>query len=145
MPCHAVPDEQALDRLVLRLTALKAPKLFIWFVVLVYFQEEMWPQAPMPFEAVEFFCGDSAVTKSCRRAYIVTAGLDLTSRMRRTEGLTGNKIPSTYLLQLVLRLLEDGIHHFQHEIDECLFASVQDQSIFKWKLIDPGLCARLLK
>jgi hypothetical protein len=39
-----------------------------------------------------------------------------------------------------LRLLEDGIHHFQHEIDECLFASVQDQSIFKWKLIDPGLC-----
>ena len=83
MPCHAVPDEQALDRLVLRLTALKAPKLFIWFVVLVYFQEEMWPQAPMPFEAVDFFCGDSAVTKSCRRAYIVTAGLDIENAENR--------------------------------------------------------------
>jgi hypothetical protein len=83
MPCHAVPDEQALDRLVLRLTALKAPKLFIWFVVLVYFQEEMWPQAPMPFEAVEFFCGDSAVTKRCRRAYIVTAGLDIENAENR--------------------------------------------------------------
>ena len=110
MPCHAVPDEQALDRLVLRLTALKAPKLFIWFVVLVYFQEEMWPQAPMPFEAVDFF----VVTVQSQRAAAepTLSQQALTSRMRRTEGLTGNKIPSTYLLQLVLRLLEDGIHHF---------------------------------
>ena len=43
----------------------------------------MWPQAPMPFEAVEFFCGDSAVTKSCRRAYIVTVGLDIQNAENR--------------------------------------------------------------
>ena len=35
-----------------------------------------------------------------------------TSRMRRTEGLTGNKTHLIYLLLLVLRLLEDGIQHF---------------------------------
>ena len=41
------------------------------------------PWTGWPFEAVEFFCGDSAVTKSCRRAYIVTVGLDIQNAENR--------------------------------------------------------------
>ena len=77
MPCRAVPDEAALDRLTLRLLTMGAPKIFVWPVVLTYFQENMWPAAPLPFEMIEVFAGDAAVSKSCRLAWISTAALDV--------------------------------------------------------------------
>lgn len=76
MGTHAVPDEAALDALVLRMLHLKAPKVFVWLVVLVWFNTNM-PLVPRPFQFVEFFAGDGNVANSCRYAMITTAMLDL--------------------------------------------------------------------
>ena len=87
MPCRAVPDEAALDRLTLRLFSMGAPKIFVWLVVLTYFQEDMWPAAPLAFEMIEMFAGDAAISKSCRLAWISTAALDVrySAGMRRSR------------------------------------------------------------
>lgn len=76
MGTHAVPNEAALDALVLRMLHLKAPKVFVWLVILVWFNANM-PLVPRPFQFVEFFAGDGNVGKSCRHAMITTAMLDL--------------------------------------------------------------------
>ena len=73
---HAVPDEAALDALVWKLFALGAPKLFVWLVVLVFFNTST-PLPAVPFEMLEFFAGDAAITKSGHFACLATAALDL--------------------------------------------------------------------
>ena len=76
MPTHAVPSEDALDRLVLKLMAVDAPKAFIWLVVMTYFTCSM-PDVVMPFSMIEFFAGDASISKSCMHSKISTAMLDV--------------------------------------------------------------------
>ena len=76
MPTHAVPSEDALDRLVLKLMAVDAPKVFIWLVVMTYFTSSM-PDVVMPFSMIEFFAGDASISKSCMHSKISTAMLDI--------------------------------------------------------------------
>lgn len=73
---HAVPDEAALDKLVFKLFRLGAPKLFVWLVVLVYFNTST-PKPPAPFELLEIFAGDAAISKSAHYARWATGSLDL--------------------------------------------------------------------
>jgi len=73
---HAVPDEAALDILVWKLFALGAPKLFVWLVVLVFFNTST-PQPAKPFELLEFFAGDAAISRSGHFAGLATGSLDL--------------------------------------------------------------------
>lgn len=76
MPTKAVPTEDALDLLVLRLHKLGAPKLLLWMVVMIFFLEDM-PQVPQAFGMVELFAGDASISKSCRYGYVSTAQLDV--------------------------------------------------------------------
>ena len=63
MPSHAVPDEVALDRLVIRMLRLGCPKVFVWLVVLVWFTDNL-PTQDRPFRLVEFFSGDQAISRT---------------------------------------------------------------------------------
>lgn len=71
-----MPDEAALDALVLRLLHLKASKIFVWLVILVWFNTNM-PTVPEPYKFVEFFAGDGSCWKSCKHAQVAVASLDL--------------------------------------------------------------------
>ena len=51
--------------------------MFVWLVVLVFFQGGM-PEPPKNgFQVIEFFCGDGAIGKSCQNGRITTAMLDI--------------------------------------------------------------------
>lgn len=76
MPAHGVKDEAALDRLVLRLLRMGAPKIFAWLVVLVYFNSSM-PEVSFPFTLIEVFAGEGAISKTGANCGLSVASLDL--------------------------------------------------------------------
>lgn len=76
MPTRAVPNEAALDRLVVRLFRLGCPKVFVWLVVLTWFTQNL-PAPDRPFRLVEFFSGDQAISRTGAHCMIATATLDI--------------------------------------------------------------------
>lgn len=74
---HAVPNEKSLDQLVIALLGLGAPKLFVWTVILVWFQQDAFPQVDGAFDLVEFFAGDASISKSAAYASLRSVRLDL--------------------------------------------------------------------
>ena len=96
MPSHAVPDEVALDRLVIRMLRLGCPKVFVWLVVLVWFTDNL-PTQDRPFRLVEFFSGDQAISRTADRCMIATASLDIRlgeqSGVKHSRGRTRKENP----------------------------------------------------
>lgn len=50
---------------------------FVFLIILMFFNERMMPHVERPFELIEFFAGDGAISKSARFAYYRVASLDL--------------------------------------------------------------------
>ena len=50
---------------------------FVFLIILMFFNERMMPHVERPFELIELFAGDGAISKSARFAYYRVASLDL--------------------------------------------------------------------